>query len=258
MTCHRGQESLTVFARAALCQPASMPKNSPGHIWFTSTDIAHTSCEGQEMETMNSWDFDSGSWLIFALLSNELFILSPSLARWHVEFGGCYICYLPAELETRVQLSLNSYQDPSLLPVLSWKCNACPASRFWFICNKNHLASSPKENAIHPHWETVENTVYPDANWILIRKQLLCSIHVQNCTERGVWKWEDFPWCWIVWLVALIPDGAPGTQRLWKRANFHSPSSYSRKRKTVLLRKENREKLAVIFLLLLLANYNQN
>ena len=141
MTCRRGQASLTVFAWAALCQPASMPKNSFGHVWFTSTDIAHMFREGQETETMNSWNLDSGSWLILALLSNGPFILSPSLTQWHAEFGGCYICYLPAELEARAQLSLNSYQDPSLLPVLSWKCNACPASRFWFICNKNHLAS---------------------------------------------------------------------------------------------------------------------
>lgn len=30
----------------------------------------------------------------------------------------------------------------------------------------------------------MENIVYVGANWILIRKNLLCSVHVQSCTER--------------------------------------------------------------------------
>lgn len=118
------------------------------------------------------------------------FILLSSLARWHVAFRSCSICYGPAELETKVQLPLNSYQDLSLLPVLSWKCNACPASRFWFICNRNHLALL-KENAIHPHWETAENIIYLDASWILITK-LLCSIHAWICTKRESENWKVF------------------------------------------------------------------
>lgn len=94
MTWNRGQASLTVFAWAALCQPAPMPKNYLGRFWFTSVDMAHTSCEGQATEAMNTWDLNSGSSLFWAM--GYLSFHPASLGDTQDLKAAIFVIYLPS------------------------------------------------------------------------------------------------------------------------------------------------------------------
>lgn len=101
----------------------------------------------------------------------------------------------------------------------------------------------------------VENIVNLDANWILIRKRLLCRIHVQSCSERGGFgngkifcDVELFGWLHrfqMVLQALSVSENGPV---------FILPVLIVAREKLCSL--ENRGKLEIF--LLLLANYNQN
>lgn len=80
--------------------------------------------------------------------------------------------------------------------------------------------------------------------------QSFCAVFMHGSAQKGSLKTGRFSVV-LNCLLTLIPEGTPGTQHLWKWAHSLNSNSWNRKNLS-------KEKVVTIFLLLLLANYNQN